>query len=324
MKHRYTLAPYKGIKSRHTCPACGSKHNFTRYIDTETGAYLADHVGCCNRINKCGYHYKPREYFEERKASPAPSLGGETRSTNRKQQYTKQHLLSLGEDGRGFPHSTDLTTPQLTTLMNNSFSDFGQNRFARFLVQVLGMDAAHWVLNRYHIGTHHHWQGSTVFWQVDEQERVRAGKVMLYNDNGKRVRQPFNHVTWIHSIEKIGGYEMQQCFFGQHLLQGNTKPIAITESEKTAVLAAAFLPQFTWMAAGSCSNLTVEKLEALQGHRIILYPDLGAEDKWAAIASKVEQCSVSRLLTHYSTDQHKADGRDLADYLTWYLRHYTW
>lgn len=308
MKHRYTLAPYKGIKSRHTCPACGSKHNFTRYIDTETGDYLADHVGCCNRINKCGYHYKPREYFKEVKGE-----------NSKPKSYHSKRRASTQK-----PTTPPLTTDKLNTLMDNSFTDYRENRFVRFLLQVMDMDAVLWVLNKYHIGTHRHWAGSTVFWQVDEEDRVRAGKVMLYNDNGKRVRAPYNHVTWIHSIEKVEGYEMQQCFFGQHLLQGNTKPIAIVESEKTAVLAAVFMPQFTWMAAGSCSNLTVKKLKPLQGHRIILYPDLGAEDKWAAIANKVEQCTVSRVLTQYATDQHKADGRDLADYLTWQIRGQTW
>ena len=37
-----------------------------RYIDTENNnAYIADNVGKCNRLDKCGYHYTPRQYFED-------------------------------------------------------------------------------------------------------------------------------------------------------------------------------------------------------------------------------------------------------------------
>ena len=27
--------------------------------------YLSDSVGKCNRLNKCGYHYTPRQYFAD-------------------------------------------------------------------------------------------------------------------------------------------------------------------------------------------------------------------------------------------------------------------
>jgi rubredoxin len=60
-----TLEKYKGLGSRHTCPACGAKKVFVRYVDTETGRYLADHVGRCNRESNCGYHFKPKDYFAE-------------------------------------------------------------------------------------------------------------------------------------------------------------------------------------------------------------------------------------------------------------------
>ena len=42
MKYRYTLEKYRGIKSRYTCPQCGRKYVFTRYIDTETNQYISD------------------------------------------------------------------------------------------------------------------------------------------------------------------------------------------------------------------------------------------------------------------------------------------
>ena len=33
--YRYTLEKYRGLSTRYTCPQCGRKHTFTRYIDTD-------------------------------------------------------------------------------------------------------------------------------------------------------------------------------------------------------------------------------------------------------------------------------------------------
>ena len=64
--YRFILEKYRGISTRYTCPQCGRKHTFTRYIDTENNnQYISDNVGKCNRLDKCGYHYTPRQYFTD-------------------------------------------------------------------------------------------------------------------------------------------------------------------------------------------------------------------------------------------------------------------
>ncbi len=60
----FILEKYNGTESRHTCPACHTRNNFVRYVN-ENGEYLAADVGRCNRESKCGYHYKPKDYFSE-------------------------------------------------------------------------------------------------------------------------------------------------------------------------------------------------------------------------------------------------------------------
>ena len=63
---RYQLERYRGRGSRYVCPQCGRKYTFTRYIDTHNNnEYVNDKVGKCNRLDKCGYHYTPRQYFED-------------------------------------------------------------------------------------------------------------------------------------------------------------------------------------------------------------------------------------------------------------------
>ena len=64
--HRFILEPYKGIATRHTCPACQRKRCFSRYIDTEKRISFPDHVGRCDHEQKCGYHFTPRNYFDEK------------------------------------------------------------------------------------------------------------------------------------------------------------------------------------------------------------------------------------------------------------------
>ena len=64
--YRFILEKYRGRSTRYTCPQCGRKHTFTRYIDTENNnQYLSERVGKCNRLDKCGYHYTPKQYFAD-------------------------------------------------------------------------------------------------------------------------------------------------------------------------------------------------------------------------------------------------------------------
>jgi len=142
---------------------------------------------------------------------------------------------------------------------------------------------------------------------------------MLYSPTtGKRVKEPFNHITWVHKALKLPAFELKQCLFGEHLLQDKTKPVAIVESEKTAIIASVYLPQFIWLAAGSLTNLNADKCKVLAGRTVTLFPDLNGFDKWS---SKVKELSpfatfiVSDLLECKATEAERNHGFDLADYL---------
>jgi hypothetical protein len=106
--------------------------------------------------------------------------------------------------------------------------------------------------------------------------------------------------------------------FGEHLLIDKTKPVAIVESEKTAIIASQYLPQFIWVAVGSLSNLNAEKCSILKGRIVILFPDLNGFDKWSSKAKELSQLAiftVSDLLERKTTEAEKKQGFDLADYL---------
>jgi hypothetical protein len=200
-----------------------------------------------------------------------------------------------------------------------SLKAYEANCFVQYLNELFGVEVASELVKKYFIGSSKHWQGATVFWQIDKHGKVRTGKIMLYNPTtGKRIKEPFNHINWVHSLLKTPEFELRQCLFGEHLLNDKTKPVAIVESEKTAVIASVYFPQFIWLAVGSLSNLKAEKCSVLAGRTIKLFPDLNCFDKWSAIAKKIfnpELVEVSDLLERNASEAERKRGLDLADYL---------
>ena len=208
-------------------------------------------------------------------------------------------------------------------ILEESLTSYEKNQFVIFLVNLFGIEITEKLIDSYYIGTSSHWKGANVFWQIDIEGRVRTGKIMLYHSKtGKRVKQPFSHIAWAHKfLGKLNGYNLRQCFFGEHLIKDSTKPVAIVESEKTAVIASVFLPQFVWLATGSITNLKQEKCDVLLGKYIVLFPDLNAFKEWKTKAELLQsrlsdtRFSVSELLNSKASEEDKKHGLDLADYL---------
>lgn len=298
--YKYTLEPYKGMNSRYTCPECGKQKVFSRYIDIETGEQLADHVGKCSRESKCGNHYKPKQYFEDNSLS-----------IDKPKPYFKKAIQQpIVKPVSFIPFNT----------FKSSLSGYEQNNFVKYLISLFGFEITTDLISKYYIGSSNHWQGANVFWQVDAKGKVRTGKIMLYSPTtGKRVKEPYNHINWVHSVNKQAEFNLQQCLFGEHLInQSNSKSIAIVESEKTAIIASVYLPMFSWLAVGSLTNLTFDKCKVLQGCKVVLFPDLNGFEKWSNKAkelSTLASFTISDLLERKATATEKQQGLDLADYL---------
>ncbi|MDJ1483500.1 DUF6371 domain-containing protein [Cytophagaceae bacterium YF14B1] len=300
IEHTFILEPYKTLANRYTCPACEQSKTFTRYINHSTGEYLADHVGRCNRESNCGYHYTPKQYFQENPQVKSIELA--TPNTQKFPEPVKQ------------PSFIDID------IVKQSFHEksYYHNQFVLFLADKFGITLAEEAVRKYCIGSSKYWSGATVFWQLDTDWMPRAGKIMLYDRaTGKRVKQPFNHIHWVHRILKLDDFNLKQCFFGEHLLdiEPPDKPIAIVESEKTAVIAFIYKPDLIWLASGGISNISSDRFKHLQGRKIILFPDLNGYDKWMEKAKEIPGVVVSDLLETVATDEERQNGLDLADYL---------
>jgi hypothetical protein len=204
-------------------------------------------------------------------------------------------------------------------ILKASLKAFEENCFVQYLNELFGVEVATELVKKYFIGSSKHWQGATVFWQIDKNGKVRAGKIMLYNPTtGKRIKEPFNHINWVHSLLKTPEFELRQCLFGEHLLIDKTKPVAIVESEKTAVIASVYKPEFIWLATGGKDSLKAEICSVLVGRTVTLFPDLNGFDKWSAEAKKIfnpELVEVSDLLERKASEAERKQGLDLADFL---------
>jgi len=311
--HRYILEPYKGMKTRYICPICNrSNKTFVRYIDSVTGNYINPSVGRCNREINCGYHYTPKQFFHDNNITIAYVSP---------KSPTNQKAISPSKKKRISFIPVEVFKKSLL-IKKNVLQVAKTNHFIKYLIHLFGEEKASQLNTSYFIGTSKCWNGATVFWQIDISGKVRTGKIMLYNSiSGKRVKKPFSHINWVHTASKLNDFELKQCLFGEHLLQDKTKPVAIVESEKTAVIASAYLPEFIWLAAGSLSNLTLEKCNVLKGRVVILFPDLKCYEEWSKKAIDLSKqiiggkFFVSDLLERKANDKDKAKGFDLADYL---------
>lgn len=161
----------------------------------------------------------------------------------------------------------------------------------------------------------HVWQASTIFWQIDEVNRIRSGKIMLYDARtGKRVKYPTSRINWLHRALKMKNYSLDQCLFGLHLLnKKNSNVVCIVESEKTAVIMSIEHPEYIWMATGSKGGLKQHAFKALRQKTVKLFPDKGEVNLWQQNA-KLYALKHQRVLTStIMEDSSFSKGADLAD-----------
>lgn len=190
------------------------------------------------------------------------------------------------------------------------------------------------VIHEYHVGhstfsSRNQMHEFTLFWQIDNEGRVRTGHYMKYKPDGHRQKDNYAQ-DWFHSLllrprpkRDESGYPMidkdgetimeqpylhiyddekqrvEQCLFGLHLM--NKYPNAtvnIVESEKTAVLMAIAYGNHqlqVWMACCGSHNLTRERLQPLisKNRKIVLYPDRDGCEEWKRKADDIHYARLA-------------------------------
>lgn len=230
------------------CPGCHKK-TLVKFIDIEKN-YAPEKFGRCDREDRCGYFVKPddaddyvfipRSTIEEKPTSYIP----------------KEYAIS-------------------------TFKDYNLNPLIQYLISKFGESKVMHLINQYRIGiddTSSFTKDWVIFWQFDKENNIRSGKMIKYGDDGRRSKEVSS--TWFHSkrVEQqpiFPDFNLKQCLFGEHLIIQSTKPIAVVESEKTALIASLFLDRYLWVACGGLNQLSACKVEILKNRSVTLFPDLG-------------------------------------------------
>ncbi|MDO6437131.1 DUF6371 domain-containing protein [Cyclobacterium sp. 1_MG-2023] len=210
-------------------------------------------------------------------------------------------------------------------LMNATLKGYKKNNFFSFLKSIFGEASTMEAVKHYKIGTSLARNGANVFWYIDEHQKVRGGKIMLYNPStGKRL----NFFSWAHSRLKQKEYNLKLCFYGSHLLETYpTKDVGIVESEKTAIIASLVFPKLVWLASGGKSGLNKYKFQNLRNRNVFLFPDLSKPgdnetcfNLWTNEVNKIQdeipcKFKVSDYFESRAKIEEKEMGLDLADYI---------
>jgi len=308
--HAYCLQPYKGPWSRFTCPACGDKHCFSLYVD-ENGDYLDEVVGRCNHESSCGYHYTPRQFFEDHPFARPEWKENFFRIPQQTIKKTvKKQLWTIGAD-----------------IVKSSVNPAIDSDFTAFLTGLIGRKNTAKIVKEYHIGVTK--SKDVIFYQLDTEGRCRTGKIMKYDrKSGHRIKDEKvgGKITWVHSILKQSAdpllrlpdrWELTQCLFGEHLLKRYPfKPVALVESEKTAVICSSFWPEYIWLATGGKSQLN-DRLQVLKGRRVVAFPDVDGFSEWKEKLFQVRgvEIVVSDVLEKNATVEDRRNHVDIADLL---------
>lgn len=317
---------------KHLCPVCGTKR-FVRYIDIDDGNYLPGTYGRCDRESKCGYHLNPYTdgFGKEENYNPAEA-----------KQYARAREAKLSKP--------PVITYIPAEVLHSTLSNYEQNIFIQNLLQNIPYPFTpadvERVISLYYLGTIStgYRTGAVTFPFINETGQVAAIQVKQFDNT--------NHTTgtdFIHSILKnehlrtgmpsphwLENYIKQDkritCLFGAHLLaKFPNNAVALVEAPKTAVYGSLYFgfpdspDGLIWLAVYNKSSFTIDKLKALQGREVYVFPDLSKNgstfNEWQQKAYSIAQqlpgtrFIFSNLLEQLAPQDYHNDGSDLADFL---------
>lgn len=268
-------------------------------------------------------------------------------------KYNEIEQKFFTQEGKG----VEITKPIIKTEISKPvFFDFEtfkktlkgyeQNTFIQNLVSRIDfpfhIDEITKVIQLYRLGTTS--DGANTFPFIDVNGNVRAVQVKKFDEQ--------NHTTktdWLHSIierkylrnskplpEWLQKYIDQDkrvsCLFGEHLLKKYPKnPVALVEAPKTAIYGTLYfgVPEndksLIWLAVYNKSSFSFDKIKALQGRTVLVFPDLSKDGstfkEWETKVKEYQKqlkgtrFIFSDLLEQYANDDERNDGSDIADIL---------
>jgi hypothetical protein len=335
--HRYTLE--KGSR-KHRCPDCGKK-TFVRYMDSQTGNYLPEQYGRCDREIKCNYYLNPyKEGYS--KALWRQERGESAGNWISPEMYRKVPPKPVQQNEPAY-----IPKDVLQQILNGYERNvFLQNLLSRVPFPIDKTDVEE-VAALYYLGTvrNGYRAGAITFPFIDKAGNVRTVQVKQFDETNHTTGTDFLHsIIEKHCQRKaeplpdwVQAYSRNElkvsCLFGEHLLPRYTlNPVALVEAPKNAIYGALYFgfperpENLLWLAVYNLSSLNFEKCRALQGRDVYLFPDLSKDGAafqvWSRKAKELSErmpgtrFELSDLLETLAPAELREKGADIADVLT--------
>ena len=316
-KH-YSLEKYRGPGSKHRCPNCGEK-TWKPYVDESGTPFsedfkdadpkireLAETVGRCDNVRKCGWNYTPKQFFEE----------------------TRTGVPKYREGFRPPPPPTT-AKPLNFEYVRKSFRPY-HSTFAQYL-----RDVAKFPKDRLDRVLQDYWVGATksqriCYWMIDINGNCVDGKFMAYKPDGHRDHD--QHPTWARKqlinqehrqgrltqkeVEELEDQLVPRPYFGTHLLADpryKDKPVALVEGEKSCLICSLVIPRYLWIACGT-SNFNIAKLLPVvsQKRKLFIFPDLDQVENWRAATEELKYTNTV-FMGDFTKEQARTEKDDMGD-----------
>lgn len=314
---RFSLAKYHGKSTLLECPNCHQRQ-LVPYVDNETGEILDPTCGRCNRESKCAYHLTPSQYFQQNPgARPQGDAWRQAPDWLKKSRFKPKSSTHLLPEEKAPERIWDYPRD----LMEKTQRPDRPCDFLTYIRTLFPEETVLHLARLYRLGVTK--AKEVIFPQIDIQGRYRGAKVMGYDPvRGKRVKHTDHDVDWLHPrLQKAGilpkDWKMSQVLFGEHLIKEfPDRLIILVESEKTAVIGTGYCPQYNWLATGGKTQLG-DKLNILQGHKVLVIPDVDAFEYWTKYFSERPYLGVriSRMIENEATPEEREEQIDIADWL---------
>lgn len=202
-----------------------------------------------------------------------------------------------------------------------------RGRLYSYLTQIIDKCTLESVWGEYCVGATR--DGKEIFWGYTSTESAKAhgmeyGKRMNYGTDGHRIKGDCKgiHTQVLARMKKDGLWPQDYApdfdpvlFGGQLIARYPGRPVAIVESEKSALVGACYLPQYTWCAVGGKDGLKAEMLAPCKGHDVYLYPDMDARQLWSDKAVELDGDFSVAVVQWWGNAEGLGEKADVADLL---------
>ena len=242
-------------------------------------------------------------------------------------RYRKRGRLQFIKTNKPRPKPTMKKIPVNTMLKTQlaGRSIIGRNQLTDMLLRYLPQSRVIRAVQRYFIGFNSFNTGvlgdALIYWQVDENKHIVNAKRIYYRADGHRNKKMPPMIIYPNN---------PQCLFGLHLLKDADpdQPVAIVESEKSALIMSMIRPDYLWMACGSLNNFNENILEPLRGRLIVGFPDVDIKRAkptnvsvscamWQQVAKQLRlkgwRIIIDTTLEQTATTPQRMDKIDVAD-----------